>query len=77
MKVATIDVPDTGEQAIRIPNEMRINDDKVYLKQIGNSIHLIPYHNAWQNLMEGVDSFTSDFMESRNQPGMQPRESLD
>lgn len=77
MKVATIDVPGTGEQAIRIPKEMRINDDKVYLKQIGNSIHLIPYHSAWQNLVDGADSFTPDFMESRNQPGAQQRESLD
>jgi len=64
-------------QAIRIPKEMEINDNKVYLKKIGNTLHIIPFHNPWQNLIDSLDNFTSDFMESREQPDNQKRESLD
>jgi len=78
MRIATIDITRTnGEQAISIPNDMRINDDKVYLKKIGNIIHIIPYHSAWQNLIDSTTLFTQDFMETRNQPDMQQRESFD
>jgi len=78
MRIATINITRTnGEQAISIPNDMRINDDKVYLKKIGNTIHIIPYHSAWQNLIDSTTLFTQDFMETRNQPDMQQRESFD
>ena len=78
MKITTIDIKDTsGEQAIRIPDDMRIDDNKVYLKKIGNSLHIIPFHSSWQNLIESTSAFTKDFMESRNQPDIQKRESLD
>ncbi len=78
MRIATIDISQSnGEQAINIPSDMRINDDKVYLKKIGNTLHIIPYHNAWQNLIDSTELFTSDFMENRNQPTNQTRESLD
>ena len=64
-------------QAIRIPKQMQIDDDKVYLKKVGNTIYIIPYHSPWQNLEDSLDSFTSDFMDSREQPENQIRESLD
>ncbi len=34
-----------GTQAISIPESFKINDDKVYIKKIGNVIYLIPFHN--------------------------------
>ena len=78
MKVASIDIQNhSGEQAILIPKDMHIDDDKVFLKKVGNAIHIIPYHNPWQNLIEGTAAFTDDFMENRNQPGKQNRETLD
>jgi antitoxin VapB len=78
MRIATIDIKQSnGEQAISIPEDMRINDDKVYLKKIGNSLQIIPYHNAWQNLIDSTALFTQDFMENRNEPDNQQRESLD
>ncbi|MDP3913081.1 MAG: type II toxin-antitoxin system VapB family antitoxin [Bacteroidota bacterium] len=78
MGIETIDIKkNKGEQAIRIPKRMRIDDDKVYLKKVGNSLYIIPFHNPWQNLIESTDSFTSDFMDERNQPIQQHRESLD
>ena len=66
-----------GSQAIKIPKRMKINDDKVYLKKVGNSLFIIPFHDPWQNMIDSLDSFTSDFMDSREQPKDQQRESLD
>ena len=66
-----------GFQAIRIPETLKINDDKVYLKKIGNSLYIIPFHNPWENLIESLDIFTSDFMTTRDQPDSQKREVFD
>jgi len=78
MGIETTDIKNNnGVQAIRIPKKMRINDDKVYLKKVGNTIYLIPYHSPWQNLIDSTDFFTSDFMDERNQPAQQNRDSLD
>jgi antitoxin VapB len=78
MGIETIEIKNSkGTQAIRIPKKMRINDDKVYLKKVGNTLYVIPYHNPWQNLIESTDSFTSDFMDVRNQSIQQKRESFD
>lgn len=79
MGFETIEIKNTkGTQAIRIPHKMRINDDKVYLKKVGNSLHVIPYHHAWQNMIESLELFTSDFMEEREQTAnQQQRETFD
>ena len=78
MGIETIDIKNNkGVQAIRIPKKMRINDDKVYLKKVGNTLYIIPYHDPWRNLIESTDSFTSDFMNERKQPDQQKRESFD
>jgi antitoxin VapB len=66
-----------GFQAINIPEKMRINDDKVYLKKVGHTLQIIPFHNPWQNLIESLDLFTPDFMENREQPSHQTRETFD
>ena len=78
MEFETIDIKNRkGFQAIRIPEKLKINDSKVYLKKIGNSLYIIPFHNPWQNLFESLDTFTNDFMTDRNQPDNQERESID
>ncbi|OQX76474.1 MAG: hypothetical protein B6D64_09805 [Bacteroidetes bacterium 4484_276] len=78
MEFETIDIKNKkGFQAIRIPEKLKINDSKVYLKKIGNSLYIIPFHNPWQNLFESLDTFTNDFMTDRNQPDNQERESID
>ena len=78
MEFETIDIKEKrGFQAIMIPNKLKINDNKVYLKKVGNSIYIIPFHNPWQNLIESLDTFTTDFMTDRNQPDNQNRESFD
>ena len=78
MKLETIDVQSNdGSQAIRIPDDFKINDDKVYIKKVGNALYIIPFHNPWQNVSDGLNSFTSDYVEDRNQPSEQARESFD
>jgi antitoxin VapB len=78
MEFETIDIKNKkGFQAIWIPEKLKINDSKVYLKKIGNSLYIIPFHNPWQNLIESLDTFTTDFMTNREQPNNQIRESFD
>ncbi len=77
MAFETIEIKNKkGVQAIRIPKLMRFDDDKAYLKKVGNALYIIPFHNPWQNLLESIDSFTPDYMEKREQPGDQLRESI-
>ena len=68
---------ESGLQVIQIPESYRINDDKVYVKRVGNALYLIPYHNPWQNLFESLDKFTPDFMDERSQPAEQKRVAFD
>jgi antitoxin VapB len=64
----------SGAQVIQLPEGLRIDDDKVYLKKVGNSIHVIPFHNPWDTLFRSTEEFTDDYMEERNQPKTQERD---
>jgi antitoxin VapB len=66
-----------GIQEIRIPERLKIKGGKVYLKKVGNSLYIIPFNEPWQNLIDSLDLFTPDFMETRDQPEDQQRESFD
>jgi len=78
MSFETIDIKNKkGIQAIKIPSRMKLNDDKAYLKKVGNALYIIPFHNPWQNLIESIESFTPDFMDDRGQLENQQRESID
>jgi len=77
MIATTIEIKkQAGVQAIELPEQFAIDDDKVYLKRTGNIISIIPFHSAWQNFHQSLDEFSEDFMDERNQPPTQPRESL-
>jgi antitoxin VapB len=56
----------SGFQSIKLPENLRINDDKVYLRKIGDTLYVIPFHNPWQNLLQSLDQFTPDFMEEKS-----------
>jgi antitoxin VapB len=78
MKIEAVDIQNiSGQQAIQLPNDLRINDDKVYLKKMGNVIYIIPFHNPWQNFYDSLSGFSDDFMNERNQPAQQNRELFD
>ena len=78
MTPKAVDIQDvSGSQSIQIPDTFKIDDDKVYLKKVGNVLYIIPFHNPWQNLFNSVNAFTEDFMKDREQPEEQNRESFD
>ncbi|MBE9471149.1 MAG: antitoxin [Anaerolineae bacterium] len=63
-------------QAVRLPKEFRFSGTKVFIKKVGNAVTLIPYQGSWQSLFDSLDEFSDDFMESREQPAQQVRESV-
>ena len=75
MKTAQI-IQDSQGQFIRLPNEVHIEGQQVYIKKIGNLIVLFPEKNLWQSFFESLDLFTDDYMEERLQPQEQKREEL-
>ncbi len=62
-------------QAVRIPKEFRFEGTEVFIKKIGNAILLVPYREPWQTLFDSLNQFSDDFMDTRNQPEQQARES--
>jgi antitoxin VapB len=62
---------------IKIPEKFKINDDKVYIKKTGNVIYIIPFHNAWESMIDATNKFSDDFMEKREQSDNQIRETFD
>jgi len=64
----------SGSQVIKVPENLRIDDDTVYLKKIGNSLYIIPFHNPWDSLIKSTEQFTDDYLEERDQPDPQSRE---
>ncbi len=78
MAFEAIDIQNiSGFQSIKIPENFKIDDNKVYLKKIGNVLYLIPFHHPWQNLIDSVEQFSEDFMDERGELGEQNRENLD
>jgi antitoxin VapB len=63
-------------QAVRLPKEFRLPGDDVFIKRLGNIVILIPKDAPWSPLVKSLDQFTDDFMESREQPIQNKRESL-
>lgn len=61
-------------QAVRLPKEFRFEGNEVYIKKVGDSVLLIPYHAPWNTLLDSLKLFSADFMEKREQPLAQDRE---
>ncbi len=64
-------------QAVRLPKEYRFSGDEVYVKKIGKIVMLYPKEQVWEIFMDGVNSFTADYMaEDRDQGEHQEREHI-
>ena len=61
-------------QAVRLPKEFRFEGDEVFIKKVGDSVVLIPYHDPWNTLVLSLKMFSADFMENHKQPSVQYRE---
>ena len=78
MSFETIDIKDSsGTQLIGIPENLKINDNKAYLKKVGNVLYIIPFLDPWKSLIDSVNEFSDDFMTEREQSDQQKRESFD
>ena len=63
-------------QAVRLPKEFRFSSSDVFIKKIGQLVILIPKDDPWASLANSLDQFTDDFMESRDQPHQDSRETF-
>ena len=63
-------------QAVRLPKDCRFTGDDVYIKKFEDIVILIPKDNPWSSMVNSLDNFSDDFMETRSQPNEQVRESL-
>jgi len=63
-------------QAVRLPKEYRFSGTDVYIKKIGNMVVLLPIDDPWASLISSLDQITDDFMQNRDQPTQDKRDSL-
>jgi len=78
MSFEVVDIETLNEfQDIKIPERFKIDDNKVYMKKTGNVIYLIPYHHAWDSMIDATINFSDDYMEKREQYPSQDRETFD
>lgn len=61
-------------QAVRLPKQFRFGNDRVYIKQVGDAVILLPYQTPWNTLLDSLSLFSADFMAEREQPPVQARE---
>ncbi len=55
-------------QAVRLPKEFRFDGEEVFIKRVGEMVVLIPYHAPGQSLIDSLDQFSDDYMDTRDQP---------
>jgi antitoxin VapB len=55
-------------QAIRLPKDYHFSGDEVYIKKIGSSVLLYPKDKVWETFLNGLDTFTDDFLPNGRLP---------
>ena len=49
-------------QAVRLPKECRFSGSEVYTRKIGDAVLLLPKDKVWEVFLEGLNSFTDDYL---------------
>ena len=63
-----------NSQAVRIPKDVQVQDEELFIQRVGRALILFPKSNPWESLVHSLGDFTDDFMaEGRNQPAQQER----
>ncbi len=57
-----------NSQAVRLPKDYRFKGDEVYVSKVGGAVVLCSKKTAWELFDKGIEGFTDDFMDERNQP---------
>lgn len=64
-----------NSQAVRIPKEFQLEGTEVEIQRRGNALILRPKRKSWNALLDCLDRFSDDFLESgREQPRHQDRD---
>jgi antitoxin VapB len=63
-------------QAVRLPKDCRFSGKEVYIKKLQGVVILIPKDDPWSSLVNSLDHFSHDFMDTREQPELQARDGL-
>ena len=63
-------------QAVRLPKDCRFSGKEVYIKKLQGVVILIPKDDLWSSLVNSLDHFSDDFMDTREQPELQARDGL-
>ncbi|KAF1081429.1 MAG: hypothetical protein GQF41_2235 [Candidatus Rifleibacterium amylolyticum] len=66
-----------GSQCVRLPGELQLSGDKVFIQRHGDAILLVPCNKKWEVFLEGLSGFSSDFMQKNQQQAEQQPESDD
>jgi len=62
-KMATAKIFNSGNsQAVRLPKEYRFQTEEVGIQKVGESIILYPKESAINTFIEGLNSFSDDFL---------------
>ncbi len=76
MQTASV-VTHADGQTVRLPAGVHLEGDEVFVKQLGQSVVLVPkLANPWQPLLDSLDQFSEDYMQERSQPADQNRETM-
>ena len=66
-----------NSQAVRLPKECRFPGNEVGIRKVGNIAILFPIDQAWETFIDGLNSFSDDFLaDGRELQLEQVRESL-
>jgi antitoxin VapB len=63
-------------QAVRLPKEFRFAGTEVLIKHAGDAVVLLPKSKSWSSMLASFTEFSADFMDQRDQPEAQKRETL-
>ena len=63
-------------QAVRLPKKFRFTTDEVVVQRLGSSLVLTPKDKLWESFLNGINSFTEDFMSDGRSETLVERDTL-
>ena len=56
-------------QVLTLPEDIRFSESSVYIRRVGNAVLLVPQDKQWEVFLNGLNRFSSDFMENGREQG--------